>query len=700
MSEIRVTDGLSMKPLLCLLVFLLSIGSELALAVDLPEADGEQDLLKFLKESQANPNRIFILKASATWCHPCQEEKKELKGLQGGEIGKARWLELDIDKLDGPYNALLKKLEVTAGDGIPFHLMFKNGEPVGSYTGNNLDRMAKFLGELEAYSPPKKAQKLDMVVPKFPCGSKNSGECVVGLSGYKGTDPDSTDWFGQSNLVGFSKLFGSPQFSKLFAPPVLQHSTKDSDNGGLLFVQNPFKSSQVTLAEGAGFPTALDELDMAPGASLRILMTGHGGKEGITYDAVAPPNETHKEEKVLNSDDFGANIDKAVAAGKTVRLLGVQCYGGQFSESIMPRSDTAPIHACGAFASLPDKEAEGCYDSAYSGERQDYLWMASKLKKCDGTQNARDLHYEIVSKSEGHDIPMLSSEYFLLYGPAAKSLTAGDGNIDAPMESIAKAELSSDIELYFDRIHNRVIKVTQKGKELPKPELRLINCTGQNEGYSEQIDGEHLSYFFLQTRATGKNGHEAGDCAPTYKLHWEASTGIEDQVVSFEKYYKNESVTFSGSQFPLNPGEMQINISDLRPEARMLFQNILPRVNQGLLHNDGVVDNFKALRDQIQQYDPALARAISSLMTKFEQISKKDNPKSGPYWSDVSNALFTNLSSEQKSSDLGIVASRLAHLLASAAAEMALRDSAKTDPWSKDLLKQLDALKACERDLM
>lgn len=87
------------------------------------EEDGE-DFEKFLQDHKDAPTFVDF---NATWCGPCRALKPQLKKIC--EDNKFNFVSVDVDENPD----LSEKYGV---QGIPFVVLFKNGEKVHEFTGN------------------------------------------------------------------------------------------------------------------------------------------------------------------------------------------------------------------------------------------------------------------------------------------------------------------------------------------------------------------------------------------------------------------------------------------------------------------------------------------------------------------------------------------------------------------------------------
>lgn len=679
----------------------------------------EDDFEKFLKRSKAHPGQVFVLKIGTTWCKYCVKESEDLKKHQKrGSIAEAYWNEVILDKdpkedLSDKYEAFAKANGFPAGNSYPNNIVFKNGRPIGHLTGyNGLNDLESFISDAKAVLPSSRDKESKTTsFPKFPCGPNDSDKaCVVAVSGFEGQSSDHTDDFGRANLASFAELFKNPEYAKLFSPPVPAVATRKASSGsnGVFYVRNPFLDSAERFADGKGSIPEIEDLQNTKGRNIRILLTGHGSPFGMTvgYEKTGSPPNQWNESVYLQQNHLTSGLTKARSSGKTVRAVVVQCYGGQYGEAFMPAQGNGSS-GCAAFASLPEKQSEGCYSNEYTGEREDYLGQAMRLKKCDGRQDARDLHYAIVSELKGHDVPMLSSEYFLLFGPAAKKLGANSTG-PAPRGSIIKAQAYANgeaITLYFDTINNRVLKtVGERNQLLPNPELQLLDCVRNDWKDYDGIDFAHTGFSFLRERISGQFASSIGDCKPKFRAKWPGRPDLSTITFNTSAYGNNffnpqavgdpnNSHAQSANFKELSPQEKMIDISDLKPEARVLISQVLPHF-YNYMSPEQTAKELERLANEVRPHNPSQADAILHLTR--EASKNKNHPLTSR---NLTGLMFQNLGDADVATK-NIAGSRLAHLVMAAIAELRLRWLAKQDPAAADLVRQLDQMKECEKDIL
>ena len=422
-----------------------------------------QDSLKdFIKNSKQNPKQNFVITFGANWCGPCKGLKSTLKSWDKDSALKRSYWNYFGDKNifdNKKVKNFMKNYGLPPLNGVPQTYVFKNGVPIGSYSGYKGEGSGKdinlFLEEAELVeSPTSHNENTEILeIPKFKCQRNDEDVCVVGVSGYDSFGVTKTDNFGRANLLTYARLFSDKKYIGLFAPPIKSdHTEKTSKKStGVFFVKNPFLKFKNKFTDAQISLNAFNSLGRIQSDNIRILITGHGGPGGVTTNYKTNGSETNElvlDTAQLTDDDVKDGVVAAVKKKKSVKALIVQCYGGQYAESFMAAlgKDEKAL-ACASFATLPEKLSEGCYSVDYGGKRNDYLFKATKYKSCDINKTARDAHYKIVTDLTGHDIPMLTSEYFLTHGPAAEYLTK-QSKAFLPDGAFTKKVLPSGIEIF------------------------------------------------------------------------------------------------------------------------------------------------------------------------------------------------------------------------------------------------------------
>lgn len=655
--------------------------------------------------SRENPDRVHVLKLGAPWCKGCRIQSKALRKHAGGEdtaIGRAVWTEFNVDELpQAEVRAFLQRIGIPVQMVLPLNLVFRKGRIIGSMWGGEMRALEKFLGEAEAIDPDTgpKPDASARAIPRLPCGPRQSENvCVFGFSG-PGPDADeTTDDFGRANLRMFATLFKDPHFEMLFAPKAPKKGVLPSKTSedGLLYVRNPFLHDVFESPSDAR--KIIDQMDYVTGTNVRLLLTGHGGPEGMS---------TGGSPSVFQTADLENAVTKALRAGKSVRTVGVQCYGGQFAEALMPREGTPASRACGAFASLPEKLAEGCYASTYTANRRDYLGLAAWLKKCDGSQTARDLHYKIVATPRSHDIPMLSSEYFLLYGAAASHLGRAE-MAPVPPYGLLRLQLPSGAKITANMLDGEIVAASRAGKSVPVPAITGIEKPsekeeGQRDFRNPATMRDLYNYTFLSRRPFGKRDPSQPSPSSTSTSKPFVLDTANSRVTV--RWYDGTEETFSitretfKSHPPYGANEGPVSISSYRPEVRLLLSRILPKLRN--LDENGMRNLVERIQLEVWQHDAALSSAIGDLSAVLMAQARVDGKgRSFATGLEVTNALLWNHGDSSVESLAEVPLLRFAHILSAAMAELNLREEAARDPKAAKLIEQLEQLRECEKDLL
>lgn len=471
-----------------------------------------EEVTSLLEKSKSDPTKLFVLEIGATWCHACHDLEQNVSKIppdSDQNIAKTYWSQIDNDKDEATLNAFMNKFGLPQSSSFPRMIVIKGGTPIGEMHGSNdLNKINKFLDAAKlvdpSISPASTKQQSALTPPNIPCSEiKKEDPCqsfiaASGPASSKGVD--ATDVFGMSNLISLKKLFNARSFVRLFgnSTNTLVDNKVGSDDG-IFYVKNPLADFMPRSVENiSALKDQIDNLKDIPGNDIRIFLTGHGTPFGLRTTLIAPkdrdklrvisieneyplkivePNgNTSDSSEYLSVNDTIKGVTEARKAGKTIRTLSVQCFGGQFADAFMPVDGNA-LNACAAFAATPNRMSEGCFPPGYDQTRNDYLAKVSSMKKCDGSQTFRDLHYQIVASPEGHDIPMLSSEYFLLF----KSKTLQ--NLKSPadwepqrrvMESLVLPALFSDEDKIKENISQVASSIQPKDSAISNSIRSLV----------------------------------------------------------------------------------------------------------------------------------------------------------------------------------------------------------------------------------
>lgn len=693
------------------LAALLAAGTLPAVAVRVPV---HEDPAAVFVRSRREPEVLHALIVSATWCVPCKRLKEQLASYQSstGAVASAAWSLVDIDRMpSGAVGAFLAEQGAVLSDSLPSVMALRAGRPLGHSTaGADLSRVERFLSDATTRRTSAEARSPRLVCP----GTRDTATFTLGVSGYMSEEDRGTDWFGRGILLAFrDKPHGTP--ARLLAPPMTSSTTLiAAESGeGVFYADDatlPFLSLYAPVEEAPG---AVEELARAPGSRLRLILTGHGGPAGMAvgYEAVtfedgsAPlpfKKETHLDEPALTR-----GIQAARKAGKEVRGLVTSCYGGQFAPAFMPLRGAAA--ACAAFSTVPDKTAEGCYPNS-AAARHDYVASLARVMSCPAAPGgSRVRHYRSVAVSEGRDVPMLTSEYFLLYGSAAEFL-GRQARLPAPQEGLALKRFEDGVEVVFDLVGGGVIAARRDGKPLPLPRLSILGC--RVDGISS-IDSPN--FFYLRAHGVGPKSHKNAACVPEVGLDWDEEEDVqapsrrtvllETGVLGDEKLARYEPA--SGSQWDRQrsaevaavAGSATVDARGLRPEARVWLATGWPRLARPL-SGAALERTLEDLATEVRPLDADLAQALSALTARARERARARAPsEEGFSAAALARAMAENLGAKERF-DSDVLSARLAHLVAVAAAELALRAQTKTSKKAQELTAQLDALKACERTVL
>ncbi|MCX5793968.1 MAG: hypothetical protein NTY77_00545 [Elusimicrobia bacterium] len=511
------------------------------------------------------------------------------------------------------------------------------------------------------------------------CQRPKPDEFVFGLVG---PGQDSSDDFGLENLRAVSEGVPKDRLA-LFAPAPSTATHRSS-------TKNPY-------SDPLGAADALKGLAARPQKTIRLLFTGHGWPEGVWLGT-----DQKGEDRWIGLEDLTDAVTSARRAGKTVKGQFLTCYGGRFAEALMPAPGLAP--ACGVFSTLPEKKAEGCYEDR-SEERLDYLFAAARADACGLERDYREVHGRVVAQPAGYDIPMLSSDYFLLYGPAARWL-GRQARAPYPYHSLARKLLPDGTVLYADLVNARVVKALRDGRVLPQPEVSVVGCQAEARDAEPACDGLHQSAFFLH-RAVADAGWPPADCIPILRLAWSRDGAVSSATLAMAALPEDEvwdpeasSATAADFQRDLSVDELLLPVDDLKPEARLILARLLPLFQDGE-HGEALARRLEALAEQAQSQDPPRGRALRALISELRRRVHDDKAsyQGTRFWGSWLKTYLIELANANDTQEENLDYSRLAFLTAVTVAERALREEARSDETAQRLVADLEGLRACERGL-
>ncbi len=735
------------------LLLLLSATSARALKV------GGEDPDLFVARSRKDPARLYALVVGATWCKPCAHLAQELAAVGASSapaLTAAAWDRVEVDEYGQTrYLDFLARTGAADQDGIPFVLVFRDGRVLGATTpGDNLDGIAKFLADASRRPPGQAVGTL----PRLLCpGRKDDASFTYGVSGWLSQEDHSTDRFGVGTLLAFA-AGQDPGRALFFAPSTgTAAATEPAESGGgVFFVRDPIAPYARRIRTVSLSTQSVAEFSALPGPRLRLVLTGHGGPPGIVVGYLPQASNavpSYDAPTLLTEPLLTRAVSAARRGGKEVRGLVLTCFGGQFGESFMPiRGAAAP--ACAAFATLPEKTAEGCYHDYMSSQMRDYATVASRELDCAAPQDGRRLHYQVALATASRDVPMLSSEYFLLYGPAASFLGRAE-TAPAPSRGIARYDLSDGVEVFMDLVGGGVLAARKDGRAIASPRLAPVDCRRHDYSFYS-LDGKHaVGAFYLRGRISGPNAVERADCSPVVALRWDPEDGddVPEQTLDLDAvtqiYAPTQSYWTGTTQgdfaAALAREELTVSMRGLKREARVLLAAVLPDFSQPLAgaalerRLDQVAARLKpedaplaaalsamarvaradARARQARMPTPSLARTLSlddealsvsgPLGAQPDKLDAKPvrtavaspkEPDPGDFTSDdLTKAMWRNIGPGDYENYEDISLFRLAHLAAAAEAELALREQARSSPKARKLVSELESLQSCERGL-
>jgi hypothetical protein len=501
------------------------------------------------------------------------------------------------------------------------------------------------------------------------CQRPAKDEYVFGLSGAAG---DDTDDFGRDNLAALSDGAGGVS---LFAARPSTASTREYP----VVFQNPLAAAAV-----------LERLAGRPERDARIILTGHGAPNGVYLGVGSDDGERR-----LGHEAFFASVTKARKAGKRIRADFLSCFSGGFMPALMPGKGLAP--ACGLASTVPEKKAEGCYQDGSDAERNDYAASAAALDDCRPGRDWRAVHAAVFERLKGNDIPMLSSDYFLLYGPGAERLGRA-ARAPYPGRTLIQKKLGGGLLVYLDLINARVVAARGPGGRLPAPGISIVDCPATVADGDTLGDGEHRAGFFLH-RSVADTAWPAPDCVPTVRLDWPGrrSVVVEMSAVSGDASWDPRR-SGADDQFrrDLSAAEREAPLDGLKPGARLLLARLLPAFDESQGGRE-LADKLKALAVEVEAADPIRGASMRVLLTAmWVKEGLKEGVSDGTrFHGRWLRTYLTELFNETETKTENLDYSRLAFMAATAIAERDLRN----DPGAKSLVADLDALRACEKTL-
>lgn len=503
------------------------------------------------------------------------------------------------------------------------------------------------------------------------CWRPDPGEYFFGVSG---PDGDGNERFGRDNLAFLSR--GAR--AALFAAPLSTGAPRPADDG----FQDLLASS-----------SSLAGLDSRPEKAVRVVLTGHGVPAGVYLGTT-----TAGDQGWILPEDLAAAVEAARRAGKTVRGEFLSCFSGRFMSAVMPGEGLAP--ACALSSTVPEKKAEGCY-AEDDEARLDYTAAAAAADGCRPGRDWRAVHGKVVERLEGYDIPMLSSDYFLLYGPAAARLGRAP-RAPYPHWTLAR-RLDGGATVYMDLINARVVAVRGPGGLLPRPQTDVVDCAADYADAYRALDASHRSHFFLH-RDVAAAGWPAADCVPSVRLSWPPGAGAGPLVVRLAGA-PSDDYWDSGSKEPVQAEfrrdlpllEQTVDVGGLKPGARLLLTTILPAFDFDL-NGRALERRLEALAAAAEGQDPHRARAMRSILRRMRDAKsglENGSRFQGAWLRSFLSDLFSENDVVPENLDYG----RLALLSAVTVAESELRREAKTDAEAAGLVAGLEQLRRCEGGL-
>lgn len=695
-----------------------------------------EDPAAVFERSRREPGVLHALIVSASWCGPCKKLKEQLAGYapSTGPVAAAAWALTETDRL--PDRALSKLLSEKGGwDGfsLPTVLVLRGGKPLGYSTGGaNLGSIERFLADAAVRADGVRVER-----PRLACpGARDWATFTLGVSGYMSEENRSTDWFGREVLLAFrGDPVGPP--ARLFAPARSSSSTLASapSGDGVFYAVDttvPYDHLYGPIEDSTG---AVAGLAQAPGNRVRLILTGHSGTSGMSVGYVPDPGYDeslgYRRDIRLEESHLSRGLGAARRAGKEVRGLVTACYGGQFAPAFMPIPGAAP--ACAAFAAIPERTAEGCYRSAIT-IRHDYVATLARGLTCPAPPGgSRARHYRAVAESESRDVPMLSSEYFLLYGPGADFLGRSPRQ-PAPPGGLLLKKYDDGLDLVFDLVGGGVVAARLNGKSIPLPRLSVLGC---REGAPSVVGLPNL--FYLRARGSGADLQKHSSCSTEVAVEWDRDDEGEAPprrslllALQYDGHGRSELYNPAndwGDQLLEDLkeaiGPMTVDARGLKPESRVWLAVGWPRFARPL-SGGALAKVLEGLAAEVRPVDSDLAGALVALTLRARADARKRGAKRDAeiaHWRVSRSSAGAPVDGPAEPSELGfssedlaqamaenlgakvylegdIILARLAHLATAAAAELSLREQAKTSKKARALAAQLAALKLCERTVL
>lgn len=589
-----------------------------ARALDVGKAPPEE----FLSRSRTEPGRLYALIIGATWCRACKALSASLTELSASSstaIGRAAWDKVETDEYGtAKFSELLSSLTVAEPNSLPSVLVLRDGDGLGlSMAGNDLPKIEAFLAEAER-QPPRYSRKPANSSMRCP-GRKDWATYTLGVSGYGGAGA-ATDDFGRKILLSFVGP-DSRERRRLFAPPRSKSTpgteSAHAEDAVFFSASDPLAARASLLEDVSGSSGPLAALASAPGRDLRLILTGHSGEDGMTigFQTTAwfadDPKNTYEKNVLVSPQDVAGAVRRAARSGKEVRGLVTTCFAGRYGDAFMPGAGSAAAPTCAAFATLPDKPADGCYSNGYA-LGVDYASKLLARRTCGTSEDGRALHYAVAATTSGRDVPMLSSEYFLLYGPGAEFLGRGD-RAPAPPLSVQRYDMGSGVRAYVDVISNQVLRAYQGDDRIDPPRLALLDCVGDDYSHSK-LDRQNLSSFYLRPH---KEGALVSECTPLVKLYWESDVASPRPSTSvfLDPDWNGWRPDDDWKEFRKDFGAAgpTITLEGMRPAARVLLTSVIPAfADKGASRDLG--ERLHRIVEELRPYDEPLAEALRALM--------------------------------------------------------------------------------------
>lgn len=473
-------------------------------------------------------------------------------------------------------------------------IIFKLGVPVGLIEGVNVAQdeeqwnlFLKFLQSLENAN-----FNLDSLQSKSvpACLQNQDPVAVVGISG-NGSDFGvfrGDEVFGLENLQNFSRIFPLHKSLNLTGP--LENFAYDMipffEKADFYYVMQPRHLNRFQGVERyssffrSGWMKHAFRKDVK---KIKLMMTGHGSLEGVEY--FVEDKKGNPRNDILSPNHLKQFIQHQESEKKSVQGVFLQCHSGIFAESFMPKQPDQQVQSCGVFSSIPQLVSEGCYRFGRQDTEIEDFWkslMRTYQARCDKKQdplNFRRHYYQTQAWNtlRSIDLPLLTSDYFLIHGPAGQFLAQQSGGSSKRIPFIENAitvfSPKPELLLYFDRSQEKMLKAYRGSEEIQLPKM----VRGQKCSIIEDLALEdHLEFLFTRV----PHYDEKALCRYSYDLIWEQYPELNVKNFLFNPSLE-QSAKLTEKQSEIWH-ELAEKIEDhaIKTEAQLFYKYIYPQIKQ------------------------------------------------------------------------------------------------------------------------